>query len=166
MARAKAKKDTQPVAVAVAPQRHLRSPGPLSPSETEIIVYAGLKDGKVVATPDKVSVNTRAVAHLITDRASIADGIAHKDLHVIEEVPAVSAQTFAIGSNRDLRASASNQAAIGGSIDLVDAVLQTAFKVTLFLEGSDDALPPEFDGWKKTKVDTKTTPPSISLLCM
>ncbi len=162
----KAKTKAEPQAVAQASPRHLRSLGPLSPSETEIIVYAGLKDGRLIATPDAVAVNSRAVAHLITDKPSIAEGIAHKVLHTLEAVPAVHGETFSVGSDRDLKASGANQAAIGGSLELIEAVIQTAFKATLFLDGKGDTLPPEFDGWKKTKVDQKTTPPSISLLCM
>lgn len=145
-----------------SPRKLLRSKGPLSPGETEVIVYAGLKNRKITPTPSSLN-NFRSVSHLITDNPSLADGIAHKTLIEIPDVPALRTKLMRIAHGPDRILPTENQAGIAGSMDILDSALPDAFKVVLFLEDGKADLPAILSDWKASKINGKTSPPSITL---
>lgn len=167
MARPKSKSASKAPAVEarlISSKRRLLPHGPLSASETEVIVYAGLKGGEVVATPDDFTSRAKPVQNLISDRPGVDANISCKQFHQVEDLNGLHCRLMRIHSSRSNAAANENQAAVAGSMDLVNQALKDAFKVVLYVEDGDENPPAEFAAWKAAKLDSKTTPPSITLV--
>lgn len=161
MARQKSKSSAE---ASSGPRKLLRSRGPLSPGETEIIVYAGLKDQEIIATPDQLQLKSRAVINLITDRPALAANIPHRNLVEVSDVPTLRLRLMKVGRGSEPVLPAENQAAIAGGMEIIDSALPDAFKIILFVEDGDPVLPPLLSDWKAAKLDKRTSPPSITLV--
>lgn len=142
--------------------RKLRSKGSLNPSEPEVTVYAGLKDGAITATP-AIQIKTKAVSHLATDNGALADAIAHKLRIEGDELNSLATRVSRLGYDMRLLPFDERDVAVAGSLELIDIALQDAFKVLLFTDEAKPELPPEFNGWKASKPDSRSTPAVITL---
>jgi hypothetical protein len=164
MARAKTSPAAEPQPAGPAPKpRQLRSKGPLGPSEADIVVYAGLAEGHLTGTPENLVIKTKAIMHLVTDRPAFASAIAHK--HLVETNAEVALPDQMNRLNLAMRSlpATDREAAVAGSLELVDAALQDAFRILLFTDEAKPEVPDCFKGWKASKPDNRSTPAVITL---
>lgn len=164
MAKAKSKAATS-AAVTNTPvkKRRYMPLGPISPSSTEITVIAGLVDGDIAATPSDFTYKSKPTAHLICDHSDLSQKIPNADLRQVADCSELHGCMMDIMANRLTTGANDNQATIAGSIELVEAGLKDACKVVLFTSGAEVQVPEGFDGWKVSKLDTRSNPHSFTL---
>lgn len=157
-------KNAAPAAPIAPFKRKLRSKGPLNSTETDIVVYAGLSNGEITATPLDIQVKNRAVPYLLTDQPTMAAAIAHKIRIEANEQADLLLQANRLTSGLADRPIAEREAAVAGSLELIDIALRDAFRVLLFTTDAKPEVPAEFKDWKASKPDTRTSPAVITLV--
>jgi hypothetical protein len=163
MARAKTA-SAKPVEAGSAPKRLLRAKGPLSPSETELVVYAGLNSGHLVETPGSFELKAKAIANLVTDNPALASFLAHKNLIPVEGDADLKLKLMRLQFDGHRAPVSEREAAVAGSQAIIDAALTDAYRVVLFLsDEADQAVPEMFADWKVGKPDKRSSPPTITI---
>lgn len=160
-----AKKSPTPE-VASAPteaRRLLRSKGPLSASEIEITVFAGVKDGALADTPQGFSTKMRAAPHLISDRRELADAIPHRTLVAVEGEGAFRSRMLEMHLGRSSIPISDREAVIAGSLPIIDAALGDAFRIVLVGDEEDLKVPAFLADWKAGKPDKRSSPATLTL---
>ncbi|QAY80486.1 hypothetical protein [Sphingosinicella sp. BN140058] len=160
---ARAKTIAQQPAAPGAPRLHLRPKGPLSCAEIELTVYAAFSAGEFASTPETFSCRARAVPHLVTDKPTIAGILPHE--HIIEVATAAEVQARLTQLRFSYPATVidGRQASVAGSLDVIRAALPDAYRIVLFANDDDPSIGTVFKGWKISKPDKRSTPPTITL---
>lgn len=161
---ARTKKQPEPeLPVAAVPRRILRCKGPLSPSEIEITALVGVKGGQLADTPDGFAPKIKNIKILVSDKASFADSVPHKDFVQIEDEAAFRQRMLELTFQHHEMRTTNREATVAGSLPILDAALRDAFKIILVGDDETPTVPAFLSDWKASKVDNHSSHPTITL---